>query len=89
VRLQLHLGAQLHDAVGRDVEEGGGRAGIAAHGDEEGRGLSAEQVYWTPYAYLHPDPVSFPSPDPLQATTLVARSEDGEERRTVEFPWKE
>jgi hypothetical protein len=52
-------------------------------------GLSAEQVPWTPYAYLYPDAVTVPSPGRLRITTSVVGGEDGEELRTQELPWKE
>jgi hypothetical protein len=52
-------------------------------------GLSAGQVLWTPYASLYPDAVTFPSPERLQLTTIVLGGPDGEERRTLEIPWKE
>ncbi|WPB82499.1 hypothetical protein KYC5002_25720 [Archangium violaceum] len=52
-------------------------------------GLSAEQVSWTPYAYLYPDAVTFPSPGRMRVTTSVVAGEDGETQRTQELPWRE
>jgi hypothetical protein len=52
-------------------------------------GLSEAQVYWVPHSFLYPEPVSFPSPDRFQVTTIVVGGEEGEERRTVERPWRE
>ncbi|NMO15201.1 hypothetical protein HPC49_01355 [Pyxidicoccus fallax] len=52
-------------------------------------GLSEEDVYWVPYGYVYPDAVTFPSPERIEVSTDVLGGPDGEEKRTLELPWRE